>query len=149
MKSENDDKKIVAQHIYTYYHNKRKKAVMRNEKVTVTTKDTEEWLSKIDGKESITILKKALELANGQDSVPIAIDSNSELRMLFMAGNGYKDRENNVSQIEATNKARRRFDDLENRGYIKGSYNNFWVTLYGKEYIFSATNKSSRNQENG
>lgn len=53
MKSENDDKKIVAQHIYTYYHNKRKKAVMRNEKVTVTTKDTEEWLSKIDGKESL------------------------------------------------------------------------------------------------
>ena len=25
MKSENDDKEIVAQHIYTYYHNKRKK----------------------------------------------------------------------------------------------------------------------------
>lgn len=86
MKSENDDKKIVAQHIYTYYHNKRKKAVMRNEKVTVTTKDAEEWLSKIDGKESITILKKALELANGQDSVPIVIDNNSELRMLFYDG---------------------------------------------------------------
>ena len=98
MKSENDDKKIVAQHIYTYYHNKRKKAVMRNEKVTVTTKDAEEWLSKIDGKESITILKKALELANGQDSVPIVIDNNSELRMLFMTGNGYKDRENNANQ---------------------------------------------------
>lgn len=149
MKSENDDKEIVVQHIYTYYHNKRKKAIMRNEKMAVTSKDAEEWLSKIDGKESITILKKALELANGQDSVPITIDSNSELRMLFMAGNGYKDRENNVSQIEATNKARRRFDDLENCGYIKGSYNSFWVTLYGKEYIFSATNKDSRNQENG
>ena len=149
MKSENDDKKIVAHHIYTYYHNKRKKAIMRNEKMAVTSQDAEEWLSKIDGKESITILKKALELANGQDSVPITIDSNSELRMLFMAGNGYKDRENNVSQIEAINKARRRFDDLENCGYIKGSYNNFWVTLYGKEYIFSATNKDSRNQENG
>ena len=91
MKSENDDKEIVAQHIYTYYHNKRKKAIMRNEKMAVTSQDAEEWLSKIDGKESITILKKALELANGQDSVPIAIDSNPELRMLFMTGNGYKD----------------------------------------------------------
>lgn len=58
MKSENDDKEIVAQHIYTYYHNKRKKAIMRNEKMAVTPKDAEEWLSKIDGKESITILKK-------------------------------------------------------------------------------------------
>ena len=146
MKSENDDKKIVAQHIYTYYHNKRKKAVMRNEKVTVTTKDAEEWLSKIDGKESITILKKALELANGQDSVPIVIDNNSELRMLFMTGNGYKDREN---QKEATRKARIRFEDLKNRGYFNGSCNNFWVTLYGKEYVLSATNKSTGNLENG
>lgn len=149
MKSENDDKKIVAQHIYTYYHNKRKKAVMRNEKVTVTTKDAEEWLFKIDGKESITILKKALELANGQDSVPIVIDNNSELRMLFMTGNGYKDRENNANQKEATRKARLRFEDLKNRGYFNGSCNNFWVTLYGKEYVLSATNKSTGNLENG
>lgn len=122
---------------------------MRNENMTVTTKDAEEWLSKIGGKESITILKKALELANGQDSVPIAIDSNSELRMLFMTGNGYKDRENNASQKEATRKARLRFEDLKNRGYFNGSCNNFWVTLYGKEYVLSATNKSTGSLENG
>lgn len=39
MKSENDDKEIVAQHIYTYYHNKRKKAIMRNEKMAVTSQE--------------------------------------------------------------------------------------------------------------
>lgn len=32
MKSENDDKKIVAQHIYTYYHNKRKKGYYEKRK---------------------------------------------------------------------------------------------------------------------
>lgn len=126
----------AAQHIYTYYNTSRKGNIERYEKVKVSVEEATKWLQSHDGEETLLILKKILEIAEGKDSYEIKLQNNGELRMLFMTGDGiyYKNGKDSPEQIQATQRAECRFEDLKRRGYLEGTCKNLYVTLSGKEY---------------
>ena len=126
----------AAQHIYTYHNTSRKGNIERYEKVKVSVEEATKWLQSHDGEETLLILKKILEIAEGKDSYEIKLQNNGELRMLFMTGDGvyYKNGKDSPEQIKATQRAECRFEDLKRRGYLEGTCKNLYVTLSGKEY---------------
>lgn len=136
MKSQTNAK-TSEQYIYSFYVENKHKT---NEKITVSQEEAQDWFQKLDGKETMTILGKAIVLADGKDSTWIKL-SNAQLRMLFMTGDGKEKsgRSPNSTQSVAIERAANRFNDMERRGLLDGNIHCFCVTLYGMEYYRSKT----------
>lgn len=139
-------KQKTAQHIYTYYNTDGKHSIAYNEKVKVSAEKAVKWLAAQNGKETLLILKKMLDLSNGQDSCDIKLHGNGELRMLFMTGDGIDYKSGNMSdeQAQATKRAYKRFEDLKRRGYLDGNGSVLYITLKGKEYFYQSTKNAEK-----
>lgn len=129
--------KTPEQYIYSFYVENKHKA---NEKITVSQEEAQDWFQKLNGKETMTILGKAIVLSDGKDSTWIKLDD-AQLRMLFMTGDGKEKggRSPNSTQLEAMKRAANRFNDMKRRGLLDGNIHCFCVTLYGMEYYRSKT----------
>jgi hypothetical protein len=129
--------KTPEQYIYSFYVENKHKA---NEKITVSQEEAQDWFQKLDGKETMTILGKAIVLADGKDSTWIKL-SDAQLKMLFMTGDGKErgGRSPNSEQSAAKDRAANRFNDMKRRGLLDGNIDCFCVTLYGMEYYRSKT----------
>jgi hypothetical protein len=129
--------KTPEQYIYSFYVENKHKA---NEKITVSQEEAQDWFQKLDGNETITILGKAIVLADGKDSTWIKLND-AQLRMLFMTGDGKEKggRSPNSEQSAAIERAANRFNDMKRRGLLDGNIHCFCVTLYGMEYYRSKT----------
>lgn len=117
----------------------------------VSVEDATKWLQSHDGEETLLILKKILEIAEGKDSYEIKLQNDGEWRMLFMTGDGanYKNRKESPEQFQATQRAKCRFEDLERKGYLGGTHNNIYVTLSGKEYYNQNAAKLNSSDSHG
>lgn len=139
-------KQKTAQHIYTYYNTDGKHSIAYNEKVKVSAEKAVKWLAAQNGKETLLILKKMLDLSNGQDSCDIKLQGDGELRMLFMTGDGinYKSGKESDEQQQATQRAQWRCEDLKRRGYLGETRNGLYIALSGKEYYYQNSAKLLR-----
>lgn len=76
MVESNEYKQKSAQHIYTYYNTVGKHRIEYREKVKVPVEKAVKWFDAQNGKETQLILKKMLELSEGQDSYDIKLQPN-------------------------------------------------------------------------
>lgn len=151
MKKTAEYNETAARHIYTYHNTSGRINITQNEEMDVSVEHATKWLQSHDGEETLLILKKILEIAEGKDSYEIKLQNDGEWRMLFMTGDGanYKNRKESPEQLQATQRAKCRFEDLERKGYLGGTHNNIYVTLSGKEYYNQNAAKLNSSDSHG
>lgn len=131
--TETDYHEASIEDIYYFYTYSKIKS--KYEKSISYLQQSEQWYNKIKNHETLAILAKALSLVDNLDGAIIQLENNDIKRLLFITGDSGNNEDAKYHKLNANERAKQRFLNLKNRGFVEGEIDRFYVTLQGKEYV--------------